>query len=351
MFNALDSLLDEGEASARDPLRPTAPAGKLPDGVHTVSLAGLEAPAIGERFASPAPSIDSPAEWPAKAWPASWSMDSPTLPPDLTSLGTAASDEADVDTDVATGVANTPAPNEETFSPPFNPFFVEKTSDPRGDRLDRTATAGPTFDNRTPPGWNQVDATAGDPIVQRDASEFPTYSKWPDAIAAPASALPAEPTLRWTLITVAAFLALLLAGQAVFHWRTEIAAATPALRPLLLLFSRVFNADLPLPRRVDLVSIDASDLQIDPARNNLLVLSTTLRNRATFAQPYPALELSLTDTADNAIVRRVFRPAEYLPPRIVAAQPFAANAEVAIRLWIEARDVGAAGYRLYVFYP
>jgi hypothetical protein len=30
---------------------------------------------------------------------------------------------------------------------------------------------------------------------------------------------------------------------------------------------------------------------------------------------------------------------------------FAANGELAVRLWIEARDIGAAGYRLFVFYP
>jgi len=33
------------------------------------------------------------------------------------------------------------------------------------------------------------------------------------------------------------------------------------------------------------------------------------------------------------------------------AQSFAAGAEVEIRLWLEAKGVPAAGYRLYVFYP
>ena len=27
------------------------------------------------------------------------------------------------------------------------------------------------------------------------------------------------------------------------------------------------------------------------------------------------------------------------------------NGELAVRLWIEAKDIGAAGYRLFVFYP
>ena len=54
--------------------------------------------------------------------------------------------------------------------------------------------------------------------------------------------------------------------------------------------------------------------------------------------------------ADNAVLRRVLRPADYLPQK---ADPtlFPPNGEIGIRLWLEAKDVTAAGYRLYVFYP
>jgi len=30
---------------------------------------------------------------------------------------------------------------------------------------------------------------------------------------------------------------------------------------------------------------------------------------------------------------------------------FPANAETPVRLWIDAKGLGAAGYRLYIFYP
>ena len=99
------------------------------------------------------------------------------------------------------------------------------------------------------------------------------------------------------------------------------------------------------------MSIETSDLQTDPAHGNLLVLNATLRNRASYEQDYPALELSLTDTQDAAIARRVFMPGEYLPSKLPVDQPFVANTDVAVRLWIEAKDISAAGYRLYVFYP
>ena len=142
-----------------------------------------------------------------------------------------------------------------------------------------------------------------------------------------------------------------LAGQLLFRFRSEIAITIPSLRPILEELCQVLDADIPLPRHVELVSIETSDLQSDPARGNLLVLNATLRNRANYGQAYPSLELSLTDTQDAAIARRVFPPGEYLSAKTPADQPFAANSDVAVRVWIEAKDISAAGYRLYVFYP
>lgn len=188
-------------------------------------------------------------------------------------------------------------------------------------------------------------------ILPRETAEIPGYSKWAeDVISAPFS-LPDEKTARWPFVLAAVLLLLTLAGQLLFRFRSEVAITAPSLRPVLEAFSQALNVDLPLPRHVELVSIEASDLQNDAARGNLLVLNATLRNRANYGQAYPSLELSLTDTADAAIARRVFPPSEYLSPKTPADQPFKANSDLAVRLWIEARDISAAGYRLYVFYP
>ncbi len=188
-------------------------------------------------------------------------------------------------------------------------------------------------------------------IVPRDTSEIPGYSKWAEGVMTGPVALPIDKAARWAFVLAALLLALALAGQVVFRFRSEIAITTPSLRPLLERLSQVLDAEVPLPRHVELVSIETSDLQNDPARGNLLILNATLRNRANYAQAFPSLELSLTDTQDVAIARRVLPPEEYLSPSVAADQPFAANTDVAVRLWIEASDIGASGYRLYVFYP
>lgn len=188
-------------------------------------------------------------------------------------------------------------------------------------------------------------------ILPRETTEIPGYSKWSEGVVSTPFSLPEEKTTRWPFVLAAIVLLLGLAGQSVFHFRGEIAVAVPTLRPILESVCQTLDVELPLPRHVDRVSIETSDLQADPARGNLLALNATLRNQASYGQAYPALELSLTDTADAAIARRVFRPAEYLPQALQDSKVFAANSEVVVHLWIEAKDISAAGYRLYVFYP
>jgi hypothetical protein len=64
-------------------------------------------------------------------------------------------------------------------------------------------------------------------------------------------------------------------------------------------------------RDVAALSIEASDLQADPAHRGLLILTATIRNRASYAIGYPYLELTLTDAQDQVVVRRALSPADY----------------------------------------
>ena len=188
-------------------------------------------------------------------------------------------------------------------------------------------------------------------IMPREITEVPGYDKWSSGVIAESPSTPPAKPLRWPYVLVSVVLVLALLGQLAFHFRGELAVRAPATRPALEVFCRLLGAQIPLPRHVELVSIEASDLQADTARNNMLVLSATVRNRATYAQAFPSLELTLTDTEDNAVAKRILPPSEYLPARLKDTTAFAANTDIAVRLWIEARDLAAAGYRLYVFYP
>lgn len=159
-------------------------------------------------------------------------------------------------------------------------------------------------------------------------------------------------TFLWSFLALLALLALL--GQAAYRYRTEIAAQVPAVRPALAAACETLGCELRLPHRPELMSIESSDLQADPKRENVIVLSAVIRNRARFAQEHPALELTLTDGADRALVRRVLLPSDYLDPlRAVElrTEGIAPGAEALLRVSLDASRVRATGYRLYLFYP
>lgn len=158
-------------------------------------------------------------------------------------------------------------------------------------------------------------------------------------------------SLTWLWVLASLFLLLSLAVQALYTFRVELAARSPAMKPLLVQLCGVLQCRVGLPRHVETLGIEGSDLQADPQRPGVLILSAVLRSRADYAQQYPLLELTLTDTADKALVRRVFAPAEYLPKGKDPAAGIPGSGEVAVKLNLQLTDLQPVGYRLYLFYP
>ena len=347
VFNALDCLLDETSSTATvQPVPPAAPIAPTTTAATAVPEPSPPPVADTNPTLPPSPWLYEEARSTAEAFNAYGPIadtDKEAEPVAETSEATQASDA-----DEANEVVDVPDKRE--------PFFVETDPPPPidDDREDDPFKFTQAFTSSDTASTQQPLRAIKDEdglIMPRATNEIEGYSRWAeDPISAPIS-LPEERPTRWPFVLAALLLILVLAGQIAFHFRSEIVVSAPSLRPLLLLFSQTVGADLPLPRNVNLVSIEASDLQTDPSRNNLLMLTATLHNRARYAQAFPSLELSLTDTGDTAIVRRVFPPTEYLPPATAADQPFAAGSDINVRVWLEAKSVSAAGYRLYVFYP
>jgi len=152
----------------------------------------------------------------------------------------------------------------------------------------------------------------------------------------------------WTAATVVLIALLFLQGLYLF--RTELARAVPTARPTLERICEAVGCEVPYPREASLISLEASDLQAIPGQTDVLRLSAVLRNRATFAQAFPAIELTLTDERNVTVARRVLRPRDYMPKQ-QRSEVFAPASELPLELHIDAAGLGASGYRLYVFYP
>lgn len=204
-----------------------------------------------------------------------------------------------------------------------------------------------------PSAENLSEQTPADTLTQLETKTF-TEPAWlaqnsdllldDDAAASTARAWP------WALASLLVLLLLLVQGLVQF--RVEMAVLLPASKPVLHVLCDYLGCDLPLPQKAALLGIEASDLHPDPQSKGHLMLNATLKNRAPFVQAYPDIELTLTDTADQPMLRKVLAPPEYLPKNADAAG-FAANGELVLNLSLvpDGNNATAAGYRLYLFYP
>jgi len=168
------------------------------------------------------------------------------------------------------------------------------------------------------------------------------------------NATPKEPVKKptfWPWAAGCLLLLIVLLAQAAYFFRAELAANLPGLKPVLISYCGLLQCTVPLPQKADFVSIESSNLEADPAQPNIIILNALLHNHASYAQAYPNLELTLTDTQDNALARNTFRPEEYLKSGENETQGLAANRELNVKLNLDTTDLKPSGYRLFLFYP
>ena len=148
-----------------------------------------------------------------------------------------------------------------------------------------------------------------------------------------------------------ALMLLLLLLQAATYFRNSLVRDIPTLKPFLTTYCNVVGCAIALSRNADAITIESSDLKQIPGRPQEIMFTTLLRNRANYTQAYPSIELTLTDTADQAVVKRIFHPPDYVEDKAQIQHGIASLQEMNVRLQLELIDLSAVGYRLFVFYP
>jgi predicted Zn finger-like uncharacterized protein len=204
------------------------------------------------------------------------------------------------------------------------------------------------------------------PVVQAASEAEPGVAG--AAAAASAGAHPAEPApaflgidegpsgwrrpaVRRSLVATAVLAALLLLAQVLHQERDLIAARQPALRPLLDTLCQVTGCTLSALRQINDIKIDGASFARDKEGDGFS-LGFTVRNGATLPLAMPAVELSLLDTQERAVVRRVLMPSEFGAPAVLPARA-ERSASLALRLGgAEAAAMPpVAGFRLEALYP
>ncbi len=199
-----------------------------------------------------------------------------------------------------------------------------------------------------------ADAARGAPSANSGAPDF-VDSEIDDPQAVPGFVRQARRRAFWSSRGMRAVLGLLvlllgvlLIAQLAMHERDRLAAARPDLQPWLQRACDTLGCQLAPVRRIDAIVIDSTALV--RRLGEFYSFDLVLKNTASTPLAVPALELSLTDTRDQVIARRVFLPAEW--PDAPSLLPAQGSVSVSLSLALALGDATPmAGYRALVFYP
>jgi predicted Zn finger-like uncharacterized protein len=144
-------------------------------------------------------------------------------------------------------------------------------------------------------------------------------------------------------------LGLALAVQVVLHERDRIAATQPLLQPVVATVCAAFGCEIAAFRHIDSVVIDSSSFTKASALT--YKLQFTVKNVGTVTVATPALELTLIDTQDRTLVRRVVRVQEFANRQATMAPGNEVTATLPVQVRLSASSDKVAGYRLLAFYP
>ena len=213
----------------------------------------------------------------------------------------------------------------------------------------------PIADQSSEPQFDRPDEPQAQPEIDPNDLEDPDRQSIaelhpPSFLHAPDHASARRKSFRriaWMALCV--FLLIGLAGQLALHERDRIVVLQPGLKGLFLGICRPLNCVLSPLRQKDAVVIDgASFSKIKP---DIYRLNFTLKNTATTALAFPALELTLTDSLDQPVLRRIFQAAELGSQK----DSLAAASEWTTSLTMAVKTAGMAerivGYRLLAYYP
>ena len=158
-----------------------------------------------------------------------------------------------------------------------------------------------------------------------------------------------RPWARVALWVTCLLMVLGLVLQVLVQERDRIAATEPSAMRMLLPLCEVLACKISPLRQIEAIVIDSSSFA--KVREDVYRLSFTLKNTAQTAIATPALELTLTDMQDQAVVRRVLAVADFGRHQAVMEPGAELIATVAVAVKPITGTAKVSGYRLLSFYP
>ena len=204
------------------------------------------------------------------------------------------------------------------------------------------------------PQGTRVPSASGQSVGQADEPARPSAPQADISFLRDASGVgPAKSRLRRA---VSGFLALallaLLAGQMIWMERDRLLAMFPQSRPALQWMCDHLGCTLAALRQIESVVIESSSF--NKAKGDAYRLTVGLRNTAGIDVALPSIELTLTDSQDQALFRRVLAPGDLGRPvsaesALAAGTEWQGQATLTVRMAAQAERF--TGYRVLAFYP
>lgn len=205
------------------------------------------------------------------------------------------------------------------------------TSDNKPSENDAEAEA-PARDKKEPSAKEK-------PALEKKKAGGGNYSLPPQLEARP---------VRATMRTIAFLLSNLmliaaLGAQYAYSHRIPL-QENETLRPWLDTLCQITACPLPPRRDLDKIELVDNMMQSHPRYRDSLLITATLINRADYVQPYPVVEITMSDLQQKVVAKRTFRPEEYLAGDI-AEMGFTPNVEVAMMLEVADPGNNAVGFK------
>jgi predicted Zn finger-like uncharacterized protein len=153
-------------------------------------------------------------------------------------------------------------------------------------------------------------------------------------------------------------LAMLLLGVGVLqvarYERDRIAAAQPGLQPWLQELCRYTGCTVGPLKQIESVVVDASSFNKvrSDGKTDMYKITVNLKNTGVLPVAVPHIELTLNDSQDQPVLRRILNPADLGPAQSVLAPAAELAGTTSVQI-DSAQLAGAriAGYRVLAFYP
>lgn len=152
-------------------------------------------------------------------------------------------------------------------------------------------------------------------------------------------------TLGWGL---GILLLLSTLGLQYLYYQRAALAQSDTWRPLLEQMCAITGCELPLRRDLSQVQLVEHLMQNHPRHPDSLLITATLINRADFTQPFPLVEVVMTDLQQKVVARRRFLPEHYLVGD-AAQQRFVPNTRIPLLLEVVDPGESAVGFEFHFY--